>query len=60
MFLRAGQVAFLEELRAKTLRAACIILQSSLRGWLGRRRFLLVHAAAICIQRFARGLLARR
>ncbi|XP_025064123.1 unconventional myosin-Vb-like isoform X2 [Alligator sinensis] len=60
VFLRAGQVAFLEELRAKTLRAACIVLQSSLRGWLGRRRFLLVRAAAIHIQRFARGLLARR
>ncbi|XP_075759374.1 unconventional myosin-Vb-like isoform X2 [Pelodiscus sinensis] len=60
IFFRAGQVAFLEELRGRRLRAACVLIQKSLRGWLGRRRFLRMRAAAICLQRLARGFLARR
>ncbi|KAG6934787.1 unconventional myosin-Vb, partial [Chelydra serpentina] len=60
IFFRAGQVAFLEELRGRRLRAAGVVLQKSLRCWLGRRRFLRMRAAAICLQRFARGFLARR
>ncbi|XP_067413549.1 unconventional myosin-Vb-like [Emydura macquarii macquarii] len=60
IFFRAGQVAFLEELRGRRLRAACVLLQKSLRCWLGRRHFLRMRAAAICLQRFARGFLARR
>ncbi|TFK02154.1 Unconventional myosin-Vb [Platysternon megacephalum] len=60
IFFRAGQVAFLEELRGRRLRAACVFIQKSLRCWLGRRRFLRMRAAAICLQRFSRGFLARR
>ncbi|XP_030396539.1 unconventional myosin-Vb-like [Gopherus evgoodei] len=60
IFFRAGQVAFLEELRGRRLRAACVVLQKSLRCWLGRRHFLHMRAAAICLQRFSRGFLARR
>ncbi|XP_043358594.1 unconventional myosin-Vb-like isoform X6 [Dermochelys coriacea] len=60
IFFRAGQVAFLEELRGRRLRAACVVIQKSLRCWLGRRHFLHMRAAAICLQRFSRGFLARR
>ncbi|KFP67592.1 Unconventional myosin-Vb, partial [Cariama cristata] len=34
VFFRAGQVAQLEELRWQRLRAACVLLQRHLRGWL--------------------------
>ncbi|KAM9265441.1 unconventional myosin-Vb-like [Morus bassanus] len=60
VFFRAGQVAYLEELRYRRLRAACILLQRHLRGWLARRRFGRACAAAVCLQRHARGMLARR
>uniref|UniRef100_A0A8C3CI02 Uncharacterized protein n=1 Tax=Cairina moschata TaxID=8855 RepID=A0A8C3CI02_CAIMO len=60
VFFRAGQVAYLEELRYRRLRAACTLLQRHLRGWLARRRFGRVRAAVLCLQRHARGLLARR
>ncbi|XP_068775615.1 unconventional myosin-Vb [Struthio camelus] len=60
VFFRAGQVAYLEELRYQRLRGACILLQRHLRGWLARQRFRRMHMAAICLQRYARGMLARR
>ncbi|XP_050766755.1 unconventional myosin-Vb-like [Gymnogyps californianus] len=60
VFFRAGQVAYLEELRYRRLRAACILLQRHLRGWLARRCFGRARAAAVCLQRHARGMLARR
>ncbi|NXW59659.1 MYO5B protein, partial [Eurystomus gularis] len=60
VFFRAGQVAYLEELRYRRLRAACTLLQRHLRGWLARRRFQRARAAAVCLQRHARGMLARR
>ncbi|KAM6236035.1 unconventional myosin-Vb-like [Porphyrio hochstetteri] len=60
VFFRAGQVAYLEELRCQRLRAACTSLQRHLRGWLARRRFARTRAAALCLQRHARGMLARR
>ncbi|KAM6369208.1 unconventional myosin-Vb-like [Pluvialis apricaria] len=60
VFFRAGQVAYLEELRYRRLRTACILLQRHLRGWLARRRFGRARAAAVCLQRHARGMLARR
>ncbi|KFO93695.1 Unconventional myosin-Vb, partial [Buceros rhinoceros silvestris] len=55
VFFRAGQVARLEELRYRQLRAACILLQRHLRGWLARRRFGRARAAAVCLQSHARG-----
>ncbi|XP_072701972.1 unconventional myosin-Vb-like [Ciconia boyciana] len=60
VFFRAGQVAYLEELRYRRLRAACTLLQRHLRGWLARRHFGQARAAAVCLQRHARGMLARR
>ncbi|XP_054661949.1 unconventional myosin-Vb-like [Grus americana] len=60
VFFRAGQVAYLEDLRYRRLRAACTLLQRHLRGWLARRRFGRTRAAAVCLQRHARGMLARR
>ncbi|NWW86774.1 MYO5B protein, partial [Rhynochetos jubatus] len=60
VFFRAGQVAYLEELRYQRLRAAYTLLQRHLRGWLARRRLGQARAAVICLQRHARGWLARR
>lgn len=60
VFFRAGQVARLEELRCRQLRAAGLLLQRHLRGWLARRRFRRARAAAVCLQSHARGMLARR
>ncbi|KFP42881.1 Unconventional myosin-Vb, partial [Chlamydotis macqueenii] len=59
VFFRAGQVAYLEELRFRRLRAACALLQRHLRGWLAQRHFARVRAAAVCLQCHARGTLAR-
>ncbi|KFQ72178.1 Unconventional myosin-Vb, partial [Phaethon lepturus] len=47
VFFRAGQVAYLEELWYRRLRAACTVLQRHLRGWLARRRFGRARAAAV-------------
>ncbi|XP_049664330.1 unconventional myosin-Vb-like [Accipiter gentilis] len=60
VFFRAGQVAYLEELRYRRLRSACVLLQRHLRGWLARTRFRRARVAAVCLQRHARGMLARR
>lgn len=60
VFFRAGQVAYLEELRYRRLRSACVLLQRHLRGWLARMRFRRARVAAVCLQRHARGMLARR
>ena len=60
VFFRAGQVAVLEKLRAERLHAAGVIIQSWVRGWLGRRRFLRLRWATLTLQRYARGGLARR
>lgn len=60
VFFRAGQVAVLEKLRAERLHAAGVIIQSWVRGWLGRRRFLRLRWATHTLQRYARGGLARR
>uniref|UniRef100_A0A8C2U6T5 Myosin VC n=1 Tax=Coturnix japonica TaxID=93934 RepID=A0A8C2U6T5_COTJA len=55
IFFRAGQVAYLEKLRSDKLRHACIVIQTSVRGWLQRRRFLCMKQAAITIQQYFRG-----
>ncbi|XP_078718470.1 unconventional myosin-Va-like [Lampetra fluviatilis] len=60
IFFRAGQVAYLEKLRADKLRAACIRMQKTIRGWLQRKRYLRMRAAAITIQLHVRGHQARR
>ncbi|XP_058485350.1 unconventional myosin-Va isoform X1 [Solea solea] len=59
IFFRAGQVAYLEKLRADKLRAACIRIQKTIRCWLARKKYLRMRSAAITIQRFTRGYQAR-
>ncbi|XP_063044202.1 unconventional myosin-Va isoform X3 [Engraulis encrasicolus] len=60
IFFRAGQVAYLEKLRADKLRAACIRIQKTIRCWLARKKYLRMKKASVTIQRFVRGHLARR
>ncbi|KAM6980375.1 unconventional myosin-Va isoform 2-T2 [Aplochiton taeniatus] len=59
IFFRAGQVAYLEKLRADKLRVACIRIQKTIRCWLARKKYLRKRRAAITIQRFTRGYQAR-
>ncbi|KAM4677427.1 unconventional myosin-Va isoform 2-T2 [Discoglossus pictus] len=59
IFFRAGQVAYLEKIRADKLRVACIRIQKTIRGWLLRKKYLRMRRAAITIQRFVRGYQAR-
>uniref|UniRef100_A0A452GZS1 Myosin VB n=1 Tax=Gopherus agassizii TaxID=38772 RepID=A0A452GZS1_9SAUR len=60
IFFRAGQVAYLEKLRADKFRAATIMIQKTVRGWLQRVKYRRMRNAAITIQRYTRGHLARR
>ncbi|KAM3845124.1 unconventional myosin-Vb isoform 2-T2 [Vipera latastei] len=60
IFFRAGQVAYLEKLRADKFRAATIMIQKTVRGWMQRRKYRKTREAALSIQRFTRGYLARR
>ncbi|XP_026210327.1 unconventional myosin-Vb isoform X3 [Anabas testudineus] len=60
IFFRAGQVAYLEKLRADKFRAACIKIQKTVRGWLQRIRYRKIRKSAITLQRYGRGYLARR
>ncbi|KAF7698761.1 hypothetical protein HF521_003503 [Silurus meridionalis] len=59
IFFRAGQVAYLEKLRADKLRAACIRIQKTIRCWLERKKYLRMKQAAVVIQRYVRGYQAR-
>ncbi|KFW97320.1 Unconventional myosin-Va, partial [Phalacrocorax carbo] len=59
IFFRAGQVAYLEKIRADKLRAACIRIQKTIRGWLMRKKYVRMRKAAITIQRYVRGYQAR-
>uniref|UniRef100_A0A8C3NQ89 Uncharacterized protein n=1 Tax=Geospiza parvula TaxID=87175 RepID=A0A8C3NQ89_GEOPR len=60
IFFRAGQVAYLEKLRADKFRAATIMIQKTVRGWLQRARYQRLRRANLALQRYARGHLARR
>ncbi|XP_062291121.1 unconventional myosin-Vb-like [Scomber scombrus] len=60
IFFRAGQVAYLEKLRADKFRAACIKIQKTVRGWLQRVRYTKIRRSAVILQRYGRGYLARR
>ncbi|XP_051533560.1 unconventional myosin-Vb isoform X2 [Myxocyprinus asiaticus] len=60
IFFRAGQVAYLEKLRADKFRYACIKIQKTVRGWLQRNRYRKIRKSAITLQRYGRGYLARR
>lgn len=60
IFFRAGQVAYLEQLRADTRRKHIILIQSVVRRFIYRRRFIRIQKSVLGIQRHARGMLARR
>ncbi|CAL8261416.1 unnamed protein product [Merluccius merluccius] len=60
IFFRAGQVAYLENLRSETLRRACVSIQTTLRCWLARKKFLRMKQAAVIIQKHVRAHQARR
>ncbi|XP_061590558.1 unconventional myosin-Vb isoform X3 [Cololabis saira] len=60
IFFRAGQVAYLEKLRADRFRSACIKIQKTVRGWLQKLRYRRIRKSAITLQRYGRGYLARR
>ncbi|TKC33744.1 hypothetical protein EI555_016282, partial [Monodon monoceros] len=60
IFFRAGQVAYLEKLRADKFRAATITIQKTVRGWLQKVKYRRLKAATLTLQRYCRGHLARR
>ncbi|XP_072134311.1 unconventional myosin-Vc isoform X3 [Mobula birostris] len=60
IFFRAGQVAYLEKLRADRLRAASITIQKNLRCWIQRKKFLKLKQATVVIQQYVRGQRAIR
>ncbi|XP_049882517.1 unconventional myosin-Va isoform X2 [Pectinophora gossypiella] len=59
IFFRAGQVAYLEKLRADVQRLYCVRVQSCVRRFVARRRYVRLMAAICGIQARARGYLAR-
>ncbi|XP_017341765.1 unconventional myosin-Va [Ictalurus punctatus] len=59
IFFRAGQVAYLEKLRADKLRVACVRIQKTIRCWLARKKYLRLRSAAVTVQRYTRGHQAR-
>ncbi|XP_051894260.1 unconventional myosin-Va-like [Pristis pectinata] len=60
IFFSAGQVAYLEKLRVNQLRAACIMVQKVMRGWLQRKKYQHMYKAIIIIQKYTRRFLAKR
>lgn len=60
IFFRAGQVAYLEKLRSDKLKRCCIIMQSTVRAFICRKRYLKIKRSIYGIQRYGRGFLARR
>ncbi|XP_017895051.1 PREDICTED: unconventional myosin-Vb isoform X1 [Capra hircus] len=60
IFFRAGQVAYLEKLRADKFRAATIMIQKTVRGWLQKQKYRRLKGATLTLQRHCRGHLARR
>ncbi|PZC84833.1 hypothetical protein B5X24_HaOG203823 [Helicoverpa armigera] len=60
IFFRAGQVAYLEKIRADIQRDYCVRVQSCVRRFIARRKYLRLVAAIRGLQARARGYLARR
>ncbi|XP_039767426.1 unconventional myosin-Vb isoform X2 [Ornithorhynchus anatinus] len=60
IFFRAGQVAYLEKLRADKFRAATIMIQKTVRGWLQKVKYRRLRGATMTLQKYTRGYLARR
>lgn len=60
IFFRAGQVAYLEKLRAEKHRACALMIQKHIRGYLQYRRYRQMLSTARGLQRYGRGMLARK
>ncbi|XP_058120262.1 unconventional myosin-Va [Anopheles coustani] len=60
LFFRAGQVAYLEQVRSDTRKKYIVIVQSLIRRFVCRRRYLRLKQTALGLQRHARGMLARK
>lgn len=60
IFFRAGQVAYMEKLRSDKLNQAAITIQKVVKGFVYRKRYLRQINALRGIQRYGKGLLARR
>lgn len=60
IFFRAGQVAYLEQMRSDLRRKYIVVIQSMIRRFIYRRRYLRLKRTALGLQAHARGLLARR
>lgn len=60
IFFRAGQVAYMEKLRADRLSACGVMIQKNVRMFIHKNRYRTMRRAAITIQRFARGMASRR
>ncbi|XP_050358778.1 unconventional myosin-Va isoform X2 [Nymphalis io] len=60
IFFRAGQVAFLEKVRADLQRLYCVRVQSCVRGFVARRRYRRLARALRGLQAHARAFLVRR
>lgn len=59
IFFRAGQVAYLEQLRSDIRKKCIITVQSVIRKFVYQRRYLKIRKSILGIQRYARGMLAR-
>ncbi|XP_043795011.1 unconventional myosin-Va isoform X1 [Apis laboriosa] len=60
VLFRAGQVAYLEKLRAERQRDACIMIQKTVRGLICRSRYKKIRRAVLGLQRYGRGYIARQ
>ncbi|XP_011153865.1 unconventional myosin-Va isoform X2 [Harpegnathos saltator] len=60
VLFRAGQVAYLEKLRAEKQRDACVTMQKTVRGLICRRRYGKIRKSVLGLQRYGRGCIARR
>ncbi|XP_062553592.1 unconventional myosin-Va isoform X2 [Armigeres subalbatus] len=60
IFFRAGQVAYLEQLRSDLRKKHIIKVQSLIRRFICRNKYLRLKRTALGLQRHARGMLARK
>ncbi|XP_018394094.1 PREDICTED: unconventional myosin-Va isoform X2 [Cyphomyrmex costatus] len=60
VLFRAGQVAYLEKLRAERQRDACIMIQKTVRGLIHRNKYKKIRRSILGLQRYGRGYIARQ
>ncbi|XP_019883807.2 unconventional myosin-Va [Camponotus floridanus] len=60
VLFRAGQVAFLEKLRAERQRDASTMIQKTVRGFIHHNRYMKIRRSILGLQRCGRGYIARQ